>query len=66
MSYLDRGDDDDRYEEYAAEDDPPRDWRAEAYENGEEPCIDARGHSWTVSDENEELCYCSKCGCYEY
>jgi hypothetical protein len=30
------------------------------------PCIDKQGHDWVVSDENENVCYCAKCGCMEY
>lgn len=32
----------------------------------EVPCIDRQGHRWTVSDENENVCYCSRCGVPEY
>ena len=32
----------------------------------EVPCIDKAGHEWVVSDENENVCYCEKCGCMEY
>lgn len=35
-------------------------------EDGEIICGDPRGHSWAVSDENENVCYCSRCGCAEY
>lgn len=38
----------------------------ECEENGEVPCIDARHHHWVCSDENENVCYCDKCGCGEY
>ena len=26
------------------------------------PCTNAGGHSWVVSDENEEISYCEHCG----
>jgi hypothetical protein len=29
-------------------------------------CDDPRGHKWVVSDENENICYCERCGCGEY
>jgi len=33
----------------------------------EVPCIDGTGdHEWVVSDEDENYCYCSRCGCGEY
>ena len=31
------------------------------------PCVDkTENHEWVVSDENENICYCSRCGCCEY
>lgn len=45
---------------------PSLDWKCIASADGEIPCIDSRGHSWVVSDENENICYCDKCGCMEY
>lgn len=30
------------------------------------PCVDSKGHHWVVSDENENVSYCSTCGCPEY
>jgi hypothetical protein len=42
------------------------DYEQECYESGEVPCIDTHGHSWTVSDEDDNICYCNKCGCSEY
>lgn len=60
MSYYDdRGDDDDRYNEDAAEDQPDEG-------DGGPRCSDPRGHKFIVSDENEEHCYCERCGCLEY
>lgn len=41
-------------------------WRCEAHVNGDIPCVDADGHIWVVNDEDENICYCEKCGCYEY
>lgn len=35
-------------------------------EDGEVICSDPGGHSWVISDENENVCYCENCGCYEY
>jgi hypothetical protein len=33
----------------------------------EVPCIDGRdSHEWVVSDENENVCYCSRCGVPEF
>lgn len=39
---------------------------AECHENGEIPCCDPEHHVWAVSDDNENYCYCEKCGCSEY
>lgn len=47
---------------------------AEFYQKQEEadaevivPCIDkTENHKWVVSDENENICYCERCGCMEY
>lgn len=41
-------------------------YREECYENGDVPCNDPEGHVWAVSDENDNYCYCEKCGCCEY
>jgi hypothetical protein len=41
-------------------------YREECYENGEVPCDDPAHHVWAVSDENDNYCYCEKCGCCEY
>lgn len=41
-------------------------WECEVRSNGDVPCLDPSGHEWTVSDEDENVCYCSKCGCGEY
>ena len=41
-------------------------YREECYEHGDVPCTDPAGHVWAVSDENENYCYCEKCGCVEY
>lgn len=31
------------------------------------PCIDGtEAHEWIVSDEDENICYCTRCGCMEY
>lgn len=30
------------------------------------PCTDPGGHIWVVSDEDDDYCYCSNCGCMEY
>ena len=31
------------------------------------PCIDGtENHRWAMSDDNENVCYCSRCGCCEY
>lgn len=35
-------------------------------EEDEVPCIDKQGHIFVVSDENENICYCERCGCLEY
>lgn len=35
-------------------------------ENGDIPCVDQAGHKWVVSDEDDNVCYCEKCGCSEY
>jgi hypothetical protein len=33
----------------------------------EVPCVDGtERHVWVVSDENENVCYCERCGCPEY
>lgn len=32
-------------------------------ENGDVPCADPAGHAWVISDEDENYCYCEKCGC---
>ena len=45
---------------------PMAQYRFDCAENGEEPCIDPGHHRWVISDENEEIAYCSKCGCGEY
>ena len=47
---------------------PPEDeaWKTELYEAGEIPCLDQSGHRWAISDENENVAYCSRCGCGEY
>lgn len=37
----------------------------EDYDDGPR-CTDSRGHKWVVSDENENYCYCERCGCCEY
>ena len=36
------------------------------HEDGEVPCSDIEGHVWVTSDENENDCYCEKCGTREY
>lgn len=41
-------------------------YQLECVESGEVPCIDVKHHAWVVSDENENVCYCEKCGCAEY
>ena len=39
----------------------------EQYEPPAVPCVDGtESHEWVVSDENENVCYCSRCGCMEY
>lgn len=43
-----------------------REYEEECYENGDVPCTDPAGHVWAVSDEDENYCYCEKCGCVEY
>jgi hypothetical protein len=31
------------------------------------PCMDGtENHKFVVSDENENICYCERCGCIEY
>jgi hypothetical protein len=31
------------------------------------PCVDGtENHEWVISDEDENICYCSRCGCLEY
>lgn len=35
-------------------------------EEVEVPCIDGADHDWVVSDENDNIVYCSRCGCPEY
>jgi hypothetical protein len=31
------------------------------------PCVDGtENHKFVVSDENENVCYCERCGCIEY
>jgi hypothetical protein len=31
------------------------------------PCMDGtENHKFVVSDENENVCYCERCGCIEY
>lgn len=35
-------------------------------EDGDVLCSDPRGHAWVVSDENENYCYCERCGVAEY
>lgn len=41
-------------------------YREECNENGEVACTDPEHHVWAVSDENDNYCYCEKCGCCEY
>jgi hypothetical protein len=41
-------------------------YREECNENGEVACVDPAHHVWAVSDENDNYCYCEKCGCCEY
>ena len=31
------------------------------------PCVDnTENHIWVVSDEDENICYCERCGTLEY
>jgi hypothetical protein len=31
------------------------------------PCVDGtENHKFVISDENENVCYCERCGCVEY
>ena len=33
----------------------------------EVPCIDGtENHQWVISDDDENVCYCCRCGCCEY
>lgn len=42
-------------------------WAPERDDHIEVPCIDGKeSHVWVVSDENENICYCERCGCHEY
>lgn len=41
-------------------------YEEDCHENGEVPCIDNKHHKWVVSDENENICYCERCGTPEY
>lgn len=41
-------------------------YQEECCEHGDVPCSDPAGHVWVVSDEDENYCYCEKCGCCEY
>lgn len=41
-------------------------WRCESFVNGGIPCVDSAGHDWVVNDDDENICYCCKCGCCEY
>lgn len=41
-------------------------YKERCYEDGEVPCNDTGHHKWVISDENENHCYCEKCGCSEY
>lgn len=49
-------------EEHAAD----SQWVCQARVNGDEPCIDQHGHKFVVSDDDENICYCERCGCGEY
>lgn len=35
-------------------------------DNSEPRCSDPRGHKFVISDEDENYCYCERCGCIEY
>lgn len=35
-------------------------------DSGEPECTDKRGHKWVVSDENDDVCYCERCGSSEF
>jgi hypothetical protein len=41
-------------------------YREKCNENGEVACVDPEHHVWAVSDEDDNYCYCERCGCVEY
>lgn len=56
----------DRQAELEARQDAYEEYRTTCFESGEAPCIDIKHHKWVISDENDNVCYCEKCGCPEY
>ena len=38
----------------------------QCYRDGEIPCVSMDHHRWVVSDEDDNVVYCKRCGCAEY
>ena len=53
------------YSDPSLDDDFDYDHEEEDYSD-EPKCSDPRGHRFVVSDEDENYCYCERCGVCEY